>query len=94
MLNFSVLRTKSELLHWRKKQQAHVGFIPTMGGLHRGHEKLIQTATCRILNMGNKLGQGDPFPQLTLNMVGGGTIDLPDNLNAKYNVVLFYRGHW
>ena len=44
--------------------------------------------------MGNKLGQGDPFPQLTLNMVGGGKIDLPDNLNAKYNVVLFYRGHW
>ena len=44
--------------------------------------------------MGNKLGQGDQFPQLTLNMVGGGIIDLPDNLNAKYNVVLFYRGHW
>ena len=44
--------------------------------------------------MANKLGQGDLFPPLTLNLVGGGRIDLPANLTAKYNVILFYRGHW
>ena len=44
--------------------------------------------------MANKLGQGDAFPHLTLNLVGGEKIDLPENLNAKYYVILFYRGHW
>ena len=44
--------------------------------------------------MANKLGQGDLFPPLTLNLVGGGSINLPERLTAKYNVILFYRGHW
>ena len=44
--------------------------------------------------MANKLGLGDVFPQLTLDLVGGETIDLPENLHAKYNVILFYRGLW
>lgn len=38
---------------------------------------------------------GDPFPRLTLDLAGGaGTLSLPDSLEAGYNVVLFYRGHW
>lgn len=38
---------------------------------------------------------GDPFPRLTLDLAGGGgTLSLPDALEAGYNVVLFYRGHW
>lgn len=37
---------------------------------------------------------GDPFPRLTLDLAGGGTLSLPDALGAGYNVVLFYRGHW
>ncbi|MDH3233069.1 MAG: hypothetical protein OEQ29_06055 [Alphaproteobacteria bacterium] len=44
--------------------------------------------------MSEKLGMGASFPKLTLNLVGGGTLDLPDALDAKYRVVLFYRGHW
>ena len=44
--------------------------------------------------MSEKLGIGASFPQLTLNLVGGGALDLPDGLDAKYRVVLFYRGHW
>jgi len=44
--------------------------------------------------MANKLGIGDSFPSLTVNLVGGGTIALPKDLGPKYGVILFYRGHW
>ena len=44
--------------------------------------------------MAGKLDTGDTFPSVTLNMVGGGTVTVPDDLDAKYLVVLFYRGHW
>ena len=41
-----------------------------------------------------KLGIGDTFPEMTLNLVGGASLELPKDLNAKYKVILFYRGHW
>jgi hypothetical protein len=44
--------------------------------------------------MGKKLDMGDRFPSLTLTLVGGGALSIPDDLDADYNVILFYRGHW
>ena len=44
--------------------------------------------------MTEKLGIGAAMPTLTLNLVGGGTAKVPDLAGAKYQVVLFYRGHW
>ena len=44
--------------------------------------------------MSDKLGIGATFPRMTLNLVSGGTVDLPDGIDAKYKIVLFYRGHW
>ena len=44
--------------------------------------------------MGEKLQQGDRFPALTLQLVQGGTIRLPDEIPTRYAAVLFYRGHW
>ena len=44
--------------------------------------------------MSNLLGIGDAFPNLTINLVDGGTLALPNDLDAKYRVILFYRGHW
>ena len=44
--------------------------------------------------MSEKLGIGSAFPNLTIDLVGGGTLSLPDDLDAKYRVILFYRGHW
>ena len=44
--------------------------------------------------MAEKLGIGDAFPGIRLDLVGGGALDLPGGLDAKYKVVLFYRGHW
>ncbi len=44
--------------------------------------------------MAAKLNEGDAFPKVTLNLVGGGTVVVPDGIAANYLVVLFYRGHW
>jgi peroxiredoxin len=44
--------------------------------------------------MATKLDIGDVFPAMTLNLVGGGTATLPDLADAKYQLILFYRGHW
>jgi hypothetical protein len=44
--------------------------------------------------MAEKLYAGETFPSLTFDLVGGGTITLPDNIDTKYFVALFYRGHW
>ena len=44
--------------------------------------------------MGEKLGIGATFPELSIELVDGGTMRLPDGLDTKYRVILFYRGHW
>ncbi len=44
--------------------------------------------------MADKLGIGATFPRLTLNLVNGSTLALPDGLGGKYRAILFYRGHW
>jgi len=44
--------------------------------------------------MAEKLVPGNTFPDLTLQIAGGGTMSLPKDLNTSYSVILFYRGHW
>ena len=44
--------------------------------------------------MADKIGIGAVFPQVTLQLVNGGTLVVPDRMTSKYRVVLFYRGHW
>jgi hypothetical protein len=44
--------------------------------------------------MAEKLNTGDLFPRLTLDLVDGATLELPSGLDARYKVILFYRGHW
>ena len=44
--------------------------------------------------MAEKLGIGADFPHMALTLTDGGTLALPEGLNSKYGVVLFYRGHW
>ncbi len=44
--------------------------------------------------MMEKLQQGDRFPSLTLNLVGGGQVRIPEDVPGRYAAVLFYRGHW
>ena len=44
--------------------------------------------------MADKLDSGDPFPNLRLQLVDGTALELPGGLDARYKVILFYRGHW
>ena len=44
--------------------------------------------------MANKLDTGDRFPSMTLTLVGGDSLTIPDDTNASYTIVIFYRGHW
>ena len=44
--------------------------------------------------MAEKLNIGDTFPRIKLDLVDGGTLELPDGIDARYRVILFYRGHW
>ena len=44
--------------------------------------------------MAEKLNTGDVFPAMTLDLVDGGKLSLPDGLDSRYKVILFYRGHW
>ena len=36
----------------------------------------------------------DQFPSLSLSVVGGDTLTLPDDIDTPFAIVLFYRGHW
>ena len=44
--------------------------------------------------MPSKLVQGDKLPKLTLNLINGETIDLPQGMESRYLALLFYRGNW
>lgn len=44
--------------------------------------------------MAQKLEGGDTLPAINLQLVGGGSANLPADLETPYGVVLFYRGHW
>ena len=44
--------------------------------------------------MGEKLRAGDLLPKIALDLVGGGTLNLPDDLATDFGVLLLYRGHW
>jgi peroxiredoxin len=44
--------------------------------------------------MAEKLNLGATLPGLTLNLVSGGRLTLPDSITTPYAILLFYRGHW
>ena len=44
--------------------------------------------------MGEKLQQGDRFPKITLQMLDGRKLTLPDDAPTRYTALLFSRGHW
>ena len=39
-----IFQTNAELKNWLSEQNAEIIFIPTMGGIHLGHQYLIRNA--------------------------------------------------
>jgi len=44
--------------------------------------------------MSQKLESGDTLPEIRLQLVGGGSLGLPSDIDADFGVALFYRGFW
>lgn len=57
-----------------------------------GHHSL--SIDKRATSMIRKLESGDILPEIRLQLVGGGTLSLPSDLDTDFGVVLFYRGYW
>ena len=41
-----------------------------------------------------KLQQGDRLPSISLKLISGDTLALPDDMPSRYLALLFYRAHW
>ena len=46
------------------------------------------------MSLDNKLGPGNKFPALNLNLREAGDLVLPRDIETNYAIVLFYRGYW
>lgn len=46
------------------------------------------SGNCRILDT------GDIFPRLDFSLSSGEAVSLPEDFGERWNVLLFYRGHW
>ena len=44
--------------------------------------------------MAKQLNPGDPFPNFTVPLTDGRTLNLPADLMREYAVIIFYRGIW
>ena len=44
--------------------------------------------------MARQLNTDDLFPQYTVQLTDGRTLNLPSDLRGKYGVLIFYRGVW
>ena len=44
--------------------------------------------------MAKQLTPGDPFPDFTVSLTDGRTLNLPSGLTGEYAVIIFYRGIW
>ena len=44
--------------------------------------------------MVRQVEQGDKFPEYQITVVGQRSLQLPNDFNGDYAVILFYRGIW
>jgi hypothetical protein len=61
---------------------------PLMTGGKWKQGRFMSRSNCKILD------NGDSFPAMGCNAVDGRRIVLPDDFGERWNVLLFYRGHW
>jgi hypothetical protein len=48
----------------------------------------------RRTGVGNRLDTGDVFPDVSLDLIDGTILRLPEAMSGRYFAALFYRGHW
>jgi hypothetical protein len=70
---------------------AKKSFVRTGVALKDG---ILRPAITRIKNMADKLGGGDTFPSVSINLLSGEKHELSGPSDASYRVILFYRAHW
>ena len=44
--------------------------------------------------MTDKLIRGDKFPEISLKLTDGRSLDPPRDMTGRYLIILFYRGNW
>jgi peroxiredoxin len=44
--------------------------------------------------MAKQLNPGDLFPDYTVQLTDGRTVNIPQELRGEYAVIIFYRGIW
>jgi peroxiredoxin len=44
--------------------------------------------------MAKQLNPGDQFPNYSVQVVDGRTLNIPQDLRGEYAVIIFYRGIW
>ena len=44
--------------------------------------------------MARKLDLGDVLPRMALTFTDERQMTLPDQIESRYNILIFYRGHW
>ena len=44
--------------------------------------------------MAKQLNPGDLFPNYTVPLIDGTTLNIPRDLRGEYAIVIFYRGIW
>jgi peroxiredoxin len=44
--------------------------------------------------MAKQLNPGDQFPNYTIQVTEGRTLNIPQDLRGEYAVIIFYRGIW
>ncbi len=43
---------------------------------------------CKLLDTGAE------FPEMSFNTIGHEVVRLPEDFGERWNILLFYRGHW
>ena len=94
-MNLTILRTNADLENWRNESKGNpIHFVPTMGGLHKGHKKIIQAARYSSKNPQSQVitsifinplqfGENEDFQKYPQNLI----FDCKEAYEAGTNVV-------
>jgi hypothetical protein len=59
-----------------------------------GAQERVTGRNSRRFSVADKLKEGDLFPHFSVETVNHGKLTLPDDIQTRWMVLLFYRGWW